>query len=296
MQLDSLDNDLMPYWQRFLKINQRGKLAQAILLVGSNANATSFFSEKMAKFLLCLETKENCNCKSCHLFSLKSHPDLHYVLNEKLNDAIKIEQIRALQSFAYASPNISKRRIIVINPAEKMNRVAANALLKLLEEPPESLEFILIAEEISFLPATIISRCQQWPIQNTVAKYGSYLSFAEIQNSEKSEVYSHCDTILDDLISLKENKTNASLLAQKWNSYEFSELIGLLYLINAQLIGSILKVNPSSKEDKIQHLSTYFEPHTLFSQLDKLNQMMKQIALNFNFNQTLSLENLLFSF
>ena len=74
---------------------------------------------------------------------------------------IRIEQIRGLSSFAFVGSHRGGLRVVLISPAQKMNYAAANALLKVLEEPPEGLLFVLVADSLRGIPATILSRCRR---------------------------------------------------------------------------------------------------------------------------------------
>jgi DNA polymerase III subunit delta' len=80
---------------------------------------------------------------------------------DKKSTEIKIEQIRALASFANVGSHRGGLRVVLISPANRMNYAAANALLKTLEEPPESLAFILVSDTLRGLPATVLSRCRR---------------------------------------------------------------------------------------------------------------------------------------
>ena len=77
---------------------------------------------------------------------------------------IIIEQVRALQSALAVTGHQSSRRVIIVEPAEAMNTFTANALLKLLEEPPEGCVFLLVSSMPRRLLPTIRSRCQTWTL------------------------------------------------------------------------------------------------------------------------------------
>lgn len=74
---------------------------------------------------------------------------------------ITVDQIRSLDRFLEVGAHRSGQRVIVIEPADAMNLVAANALLKRLEEPPPDTRFILLSGRAGSLPATIRSRCRR---------------------------------------------------------------------------------------------------------------------------------------
>jgi DNA polymerase-3 subunit delta' len=92
-----------------------------------------------------------------------SHPDLY--LLEPQGDQIRIDDIRALRRDLHLRPFEAERRVYLIASAQRLNREAADALLKDLEEPPAYAVFVLLAEEVASLPETIRSRCQPIPFR-----------------------------------------------------------------------------------------------------------------------------------
>ncbi|GAA3978624.1 hypothetical protein GCM10022278_39080 [Allohahella marinimesophila] len=88
-----------------------------------------------------------------------SHPDFT-VLAPSDSRVIKVDQIRSLTEFAYTRPQISKRKVAILDPADALNLQAGNALLKTLEEPGSDVTLILLSEQRSRLLATVRSRCQ----------------------------------------------------------------------------------------------------------------------------------------
>ena len=93
-----------------------------------------------------------------HRVEQGSHPDLFVV--EPVGDQIRIDDIRALRRDLHMRPFEASRRVYLIFSAETMNREAADALLKDLEEPPAYAVFVLVADELGPIAATIRSRCQ----------------------------------------------------------------------------------------------------------------------------------------
>lgn len=96
-------------------------------------------------------------CKSCVAHTTTSHPDFIYINEEK---ALNIEKTRWLKEVTKYGPSLSKNMIILIENAQTMTSGAANAFLKLLEEPVTGVTFILISPSVDMLIPTIISRCQ----------------------------------------------------------------------------------------------------------------------------------------
>jgi len=87
-----------------------------------------------------------------------THPDCQLIAPDGQN--IKIEQIRQLERLAALTPHQGPRKIFILDEAERMLPVTANALLKTLEEPPDRTVLVLILSQARALPPTVLSRCQ----------------------------------------------------------------------------------------------------------------------------------------
>lgn len=125
-------------------------------------------------------------CPACRLNAARSHPDLLLLLPEALREAlgwpdaaegdsdkagkakpskeIKVDAVRAAVGFAQSTSARGHGKVVLIYPAEQMNGIAANALLKTLEEPPGAARFILATTAADQLLPTIRSRCQAVPM------------------------------------------------------------------------------------------------------------------------------------
>ena len=105
------------------------------------------------------ETNQPCGiCRTCRKIKSGNHPDIIYI--KPSGSVIKIDQIRALCHTLAMKPFEAKLRVVIILEADLLNLSAANALLKVLEEPPDNTVLILTAvHKIDLLP-TIVSRCR----------------------------------------------------------------------------------------------------------------------------------------
>lgn len=121
-------------------------------------------------------------CASCHLVQAHSHPDLLVLLPEALRESLgwdapdegdadkaskakpskelKVEAIRGAVAFAQTTSARGRGKVVLLHPAERMNGISANTLLKTLEEPPGAARFILSSGAPDGLLPTIRSRCQ----------------------------------------------------------------------------------------------------------------------------------------
>ncbi len=154
----------LPVWQRLLRGLESGRQHHAVLLEGLPGTGRAAFAEAFARRLLCAAnpTDTHCGaCKSCELAAAGSHPDLRSVTPEEEGKSIGIDAIRSATAFVNATPSLGERKVLLINPAERLTLAAWNAFLKCLEEPAPGTVIIMVAARGHPLPATIRSRCQR---------------------------------------------------------------------------------------------------------------------------------------
>jgi len=167
---------MYPWFERaraaFVNYSERGQIPHALLLQGPSGCGKLELAMDICRELLCLDgAARGCGkCRSCNLLKTGAHPDFRDITFEihpksgKLRNEIIVDQIRALIEALYKTTTISPRTVAVVHPADRMNRSAANALLKTLEEPIGDTVLLLVAHDASRLPATVRSRCQRLPI------------------------------------------------------------------------------------------------------------------------------------
>ena len=167
------------------------RLGHASLLVGAPGLGKRAFAHRLAARLLCETPKPDrmdapggaplagdaCGtCQACHWLMAEAHPDIRVIQptppkesdasdskKKRVTLSIRLEAVRGLDDFVFVGSHRHGRRVVVIEDAEKANWEAANRLLKILEEPPVGVYFILTTSNHSALPATIRSRCRQVP-------------------------------------------------------------------------------------------------------------------------------------
>ena len=151
-------------WQQLQRNIAHGTVPHALLFSGIAGVGKLTFARALCQRLLCAQPVNQVacgQCKSCLLVRAGNHPDLQVVSLEEKSQAIKIDQIRALVNGLVKTPQIGAWHCVVLHPADCLNINAANALLKLLEEPPGDAVLILISAHPQRLPATIRSRCRK---------------------------------------------------------------------------------------------------------------------------------------
>ena len=156
------------------------------------------------------------SCEACLWFDHGNHPDFRMVRPEALDTAaeaaeddrssetesssadggqratrapskeIRVEQIRTLQAFLGIGTHRAGNRVVLLYPLQTLNGVAANALLKMLEEPPPQTVFLLVADGLGGIAPTILSRCRKLPLLAPPADTAvAWLKTQGIENAER---------------------------------------------------------------------------------------------------------------
>lgn len=224
--------------QQLIKNINQQSLGHAILIHGIEDNE---IFHQLTLALLCqnIEEKPCLSCKSCQLQMHSNHPDYIEIKPEKKNTIIKVEAIRALINNIYISPQMGGNKIIHIKHADKLNQSSANALLKILEEPPTGIYFILYAKHLNNLLPTIISRCQLWSIPQPSLAIEDFSQFKTAMADESEEwlqVADKTDEIIQDLIEIIKDEKSICTIAAKWSKYDLLSLCHILYWLNSNLI------------------------------------------------------------
>lgn len=134
-------------------------VSHAYIIAGEKYSGKEFIARIFGAALLCEGFDRPCNnCKSCHQAFTKNNPDIIYVTHEKPG-VISVDDVREqINEDIAIKPYSGRRKIYIVNEAEKMNPQAQNALLKTFEEPPEYAVIILLVTSAEELLPTIRSR------------------------------------------------------------------------------------------------------------------------------------------
>lgn len=304
-------NTILPWhhslWQQMLRSWQQNRLAHAFLLCGAPGMGKAIFAQRLADMLLCQHPQaegQPCgHCKPCLLLRAKTHPDLLPVQPAEVGKQITIDQIRSLIQFSTLTSNYGHSQIIIVNPAEAMNRNAANSLLKLLEEPPSSTLIMLVSHQPMALLATIRSRCQRldfnrpdhrvtqaW-LQNQLPPRTNIplllnlsaqaplaaLALAEPENLTKRKV------LFDSLAELPSGQNDPVQVAEDWNKLEVVQILQWMLSWTMDIIRyakthQAQYIINQDRQEILQRFGKQMDMHHLFELLDLQSEAYRLVT------------------
>lgn len=284
---------LRSVWARLLQCTEQDRLPHAIMLVGPSGAGLQQLATAMGEYLLCLVPNDGraCGqCKACGLLRAGSHPDLYAVVAESTGKSIKIDQIRAVMEFSTTTSQQGGRRVILIWLAEAMNRNAANALLKGLEEPGENCVYILVSEAPALVLPTIRSRCRRFdvPLPDRMVA-GEWLARQGIPDADlrlieaggrpllvtewvEQKLYAQRDQMMEAMTQVMQGQLSETAAAKLLSGYD------PVWVID-QLQGALLAAfkrksapaNPTP-DDALSRVLGAWEPRSLCRLFDATNQ------------------------
>jgi DNA polymerase-3 subunit delta' len=177
------------------------------------------------------------------------HPDL-MMISPSSNKDISVDEVRKIHNFIRLAPIISSHKVVIIDDSNKLNLHAANALLKIIEEPHNSI-FFLICHNLGKLPPTIISRCRKVKLKN-------------LNKNDAISIISKLDpdvdlSMISQILSLTSNDLELSLSLSKINILNiYNELLEMVESISNLSISQINKWYDKIKDE---------DPWSIFSLL-----------------------------
>lgn len=296
----------------------QSRLPHALLITGQAGLGKFWLAETLAKALLC-ETQNACGeCKGCQLLSAGSHPDYRVITLEEDSQQIKIEQIRSVINWVNQTSQMNGAKVSIISPAHKMNRNSANALLKVMEEPPAGTHLILVSDDPALLLPTIRSRAQQilvsvpspdvslawlesegelgqdWPTLLSVSGGSPLLALEQAANDslKTRQIYA---SLWSDLWNKRKDIVELAASAQKLELTEVL-LMALALLSDVarfQATGNKNSLNNKDVEKSILELSSRLSKQQVLFYLSRIEKSYRLAKGTQNPNATLLLESLM---
>ena len=162
---------------------QSGKLSHAYLFTGSRGTGKTSSAKILAKAVNCENPVDGNPCNCCRACTAIDSGSCMDVLEIDAASNNGVDNVRDLRDDAIYTPSQVKMRVYIIDEVHMLSISAFNALLKIIEEPPEHLLFILATTELHKVPATILSRCQRFSFrrisQEDIAARLQYVAYQE---------------------------------------------------------------------------------------------------------------------
>ena len=309
---------LRPFLDTFIQQKSQNRLPQALLIHSADPLEASHLAYAYAQGLLCANFQDQpCGfCADCTSFERANHPNLaevgllekSKVIRLKSEDGERMQIKEVCDWMGYRSENF---RIAIINPADKMNASASNALLKTLEEPAENKLFILVASQVETILPTIASRCQTLGIQAPLTKdklpviqsywqqvagqdYGLFLMALSqrfdlaLDWLEKADMLADYFQMIDELAHQRQGSHTFCEQLQHWDD-DF--LIESLIAILAQAIYRQSIYPESARQKMLQNQSALEQ---LMDDQNAGNQSDQSIAQEANLQNPIDLNHLIF--
>jgi len=306
-------------WQQFLQRMQADTLAHAILLTGVRGIGKLHFAQALVASNFCLQLDPAgfaCKqCKNCHLFAADTYPDFIFLQPSEESNTIAVDEIRGLIGKLALTRHFDRKKIALIQHADRINANAANALLKTLEEPPAETILILMTDKPQALPATIRSRCQQTSLnlpdetealawlqsQNGTTRWESLLKLAQgaplaALDLLQSDLVEQRHLVVASSLKLFEGQATVALLSSELESIPVPQILAWLQCVVADLMRIKAMDNPPSLEnpDFYRHLLA-LAPRMTVSSLQQLWEFLLQRSRIFDasLNRRLFIEDVL---
>lgn len=299
-------------WEQLCRLQKEGRLPHALLFTGPAGVGKRSLAQSLARLVLCQNSKQadtSCgNCHACHLLQAESHPDFRLIQPEEEGQAIKIDQIRELSDFIHQTAHQGGLRVVLIQPATAMNTYAANALLKTLEEPAPNTLLILISDNRTKLPITIVSRCQQirllapsrdaalnWLIsQDPLVAWEPILEATHgapllAQAWQQQGVWPLYQSFINDLSALTKQEADPLQLAVQWKDANMLWVFDMFFQWILKLM-RMQQVPALADEFSASLLPERLTSSYLLEFVDYLQRMRAEVLGPYNLNQQLMLE------
>lgn len=233
-------------------------IAHAYLFLGTRGTGKTSAAKIMSRAVNCEDPIEGNPCNQCSTCL--------GILDERILDVIEmdaasnnsVDDIRELKDKAAYPPSLTKRKVYIIDEVHMLSKGAFNALLKILEEPPKHVLFILATTEPQKIPATIISRTQRFQfnrlkVEELIEEMARILTKENIDYDKEALllIANHSDGSMRDALSILDQTLN--LIEEKLCSQTVKDVLGLTdHEVLERIVDGILAKEPHLLLDQIE--------------------------------------------
>jgi len=254
---------------------QRDRLAQAYIFCGDKGMGKKTVAEYTASLMLCRDHTSCGECPSCKSFALHTHPDVVELRRSDDKATLSVDNVRAVKGEVYTKPSMSDYKVVVVYEMHLATPAAQNAMLKMIEEPPERVVFLMLCDTMSPILQTIVSRSvviELKPLSDGVLKQISGAGDFEISASggnigrllrlKGDEDYAlFRDEVVDSFASLASDDPyapyEASARIDKLKAYR-EEVFGILLMfVRDAYLRSCALTEQIVNKDKINYIDSF---------------------------------------
>ena len=277
-----------------------GNISHAYLFSGERGTGKTTCAKIFAKAINCLNPKDGSPCMECENCKAIEEETTIDVVEMDAASNRRIDDIRNLKDNVIYPPNKLKYKVYIIDEAHMITREAFNALLKIMEEPPSHLVFILATTEIEKIPSTILSRVQKYEFnkidENKIKEQIDYIledRSISMENEAIRLIIKKANGAMRDALSILDQ-----VLSLEKESYKLSEVENLLGVVDFYDIDKLaraiarkdssksldlvfkLRENNKTNKDIIDSLVSYFNDIMIYkmSENDKFFENKERLA------------------
>lgn len=243
--------------EELLSLSENHLIPHAVIVECSNIEDTMKIIKEITLRAFCTsESQKPCRkCSGCLKILSDSHTDVKVIAPEKGSSSIKVEKIRKIREDAYIKSNEGGYKFYIIQNGDLMTTQSQNAFIKILEEPPKDVIFIILCSSASSLLATVRSRCQ---IYRMVDFKSDFFEYEELSSKFADAILAEdkCEMVL-----LTSEIPNDRIVFKKFIEHVLHDLLIKYYEKSHDISG-----------DKFINM------------LDKLKYVASLIPKNINFN------------
>jgi DNA polymerase III delta prime subunit len=255
------------------------RFPHAAILEGSSPEERMSLAKNVAAALVCTNADAPCGvCPNCRKAAADSHADILIYSVEDKPKAFKVDTVREIRSKAYIVPNEAERKIFILENSHTMGVEGQNAILKILEEPPSYVNFILLCSSKSgFLP-TVLSRSAVYNLGEAYSSESDDLPREKVV--EAAQGIAKAVTALDDLEIVK-----AAAVFEK-----DQKLLRASLPVIQEIFASALRIKYSADDGCDEfgslpaELSSRLSRRSLLELTDACESLMTSLKLNTNHN------------
>lgn len=258
------------------------RFPHAAILEGSTPEGRMNLAKKIAAALVCTGSEVPCGaCPNCRKASADSHADILIYSVEDKPKAFKVDIVREIRNKAYIVPNEAERKVFILENSHTMGVEGQNAILKILEEPPSYVNFILLCSSKSGLLSTVLSR-------STVYNLGES-SAAEDESLPREKINEAATGVAVSLISHSDYETVKAAAVFEKDAKLLREALPVIQ----EIFASALRIKYNAEENNefgsvSAELSQRLSRRSLLELIEATDRIMNSIKLNANHNLTVT--------